>query len=176
MRTARRLGAKNGCGPPRFGPVISDAATRLIKRGCAVRQHSVNSKELRLSPSSVPTRCWRLGTCPNACSYPHQRRVSGRRVWEPGWGRRGRRLETTGWRKGKGGLLWENGATGPESGFWGRTSKCLSVERRPMPSPLAAGDKPGRERPCAAADRCACASTACDLLLPEEPGGGRRSR
>jgi hypothetical protein len=34
--------------------------------------------------------------------YPHQRQVSGRRSWEPGWGRSGRRLETAGWRKGRG--------------------------------------------------------------------------
>ena len=46
-------------------------------------------------------------------AYPHQRQVSGRRAWEPGWP-----LGPAAW----GRLLCHHGASGPESGFRGRKS------------------------------------------------------
>jgi hypothetical protein len=54
--------------------------------------------------------------------YPHQRPVSGRRAWEPGW-----RLGPAGW----GRHLCHSGATGPESGFLGRNSYQYQFSEKP---------------------------------------------
>ncbi len=50
--------------------------------------------------------------------YPHQRQVSSRWAWEPG-----RRLGPAAW----GRPLCHSGASGPQSGFWGRKRKFLPV-------------------------------------------------